>query len=228
MKGAVVRPLFLSSWWGVKVSFSLDEVLFGVLAQYHRQHDLTQVPVKVDLLRPMMEERGFADRIIWEKYDFAVRNIAAQIAFFRGAMGVYAGAGDYARIQYSSGLNFCWERFVLCKEMYHCIIDNSIGNRVTNLADLMKLAEYLVDDTVSTLEPFSPHGTEQDAEILALETLFPLELRQTHQPDYDAGKITDHQLALRYRIPEQYARLAMYPNYNSVIKRIRTKLVIIT
>lgn len=210
------------------MTLAIDDLLLSVLTQYNKAHDLTQVPIIVDHLRPMMQERGFADRIIWEKYRFKVRAIAAQIAFFRGEMGVYAGSGDYARIQYSSDLNWCWERFVLCKEMYHCIIDTKLLNRVTNMADLLKLAEYLVDDTVATLEPFKPHNTEQDAEILALETLFPLELRLHHQADYTANKITDHQLALRYRIPERYARLAMYPNYNRVIQGIRgEKLVAI-
>lgn len=211
------------------MAIALDDLLIGILSQYHASHDLRQVPVKVDVLRPMMQERGFVDRIIWEKYDFAARNIAAQISFFQGALGVYAGDGDYARIQYSSSLNFCWERFVLCKEMYHCILDLAPAARVSNLADLLKLAEYLVADAVSSHDPFEPHGTEQDAEILALETLFPLELRAYHQDAYADGKITDHQLALRYRIPQEYARIAMYPNYNNVIRRIRgTKLIEIT
>jgi hypothetical protein len=212
----------------MSVTLAIDDLLLSVLTEYNRHHDLTQVPIKIDHLRPMMEARGFADQIIWEKYRFAVRAIAAQIAFFKQDMGVYRGMGDYARIQYSSDLNFCWERFVICKEMYHCIIDTNLKNRVTNMTDLLKLAEYLVDDTVSNLEPFSPHGTEQQAEILALETLFPLELRLHHQADYTANKITDHQLALRYRIPEYYARLAMYPNYTRIVQGIRgNKLVAI-
>lgn len=204
----------------------MRDILFGVLSQYHQAHDLKMVPIKVDYLKPMMEERGFADRIIWEKYDFAVKNIAAQISFYQGALGVYAGAGDYARVQYSSSLNFCWERFVLCKEMYHCILDQNLQRRVTNLDDLLKLAEYLVDDTISTLAPFAPHQTEQDAEILALETLFPLELRQFHEPAYSNGEITDYQLALRYRIPQEFARLAMYPNYSAAIAAMRGSKVV--
>lgn len=211
------------------MSILLEDLLHSVLSQYHAQHDLKMVPIKVDLLKPMMEERGFVDRIIWEKYEFAVRNIAAQISFYKGSLGVYTGAGDYARIQYSSDLNFCWERFIICKEMYHCILDQAPDSRVSNIEDLFKLAEYLVDDTISNHVPFRPHDTEQDAEILALETLFPVELRQHHQAAYAAGAITDHQLALRYRIPEMYARLAMYPNYNASISKIRgDKLVDIT
>jgi hypothetical protein len=208
------------------LAVALDDLLLSILSQYHLDHDLRKVPVKVDVLRPMMQDRGFVDRIVWERYEFAARNIAAQISFFDGSLGVYSGNGDYARIQYSSSLNFCWERFVLCKEMYHCILDASPKTGVSNLNDLLKLAEYLVADTVSSHAPFDPHGTEQDAEILALETLFPFELRSHYLQDYADGKITDHQLALRYRIPQEYARMAMYPNYNNVIREIRgSKLV---
>lgn len=199
----------------------LDDLLHSVLSEYNDKFDLTMVPIKVDHLKPMMESRGFADRIVWEKYEFPVKNIAAQISFYRGSLGVYAGDGDYARVQYSSSLNFCWERFVLCKEMYHCVLDQKPENRVTNLGDLLKLAEYLVDDTISGLAPFAPHETEQEAEILALETLFPLELRQQHEAAYSEGEITDYQLALRYRIPQEYARLAMYPHYRAAIAQLR-------
>ena len=198
----------------------IAQLLHGVLNQYHRAHDLREVPVLIDLLKPMMEQRGYADRIIWECYEAPARNIAAQVMFYEADLGVYAGTGDYARIQYSSSLNFCWQRFVVCKEMYHCVIDGP-NKRVTNVNDLLKLAEYLVDDTIAQLEEFPAHDTEQIAEILALETLFPLELRSHHLADYTAGKITAHQLALRYRIPQQYARTAMYPNYYRSIERLR-------
>ena len=191
----------------------LEETLPSILRQYHKAHSLTDVPILVDHLRPMFQERGFADRFIWEAYDFPAKNIAAQISFYSGHLGVYAGKGDYARIQYSRHLNFCWQRFALCKEMYHSILDDDPAKRVTAIEDLQKLSEMLVSGATSHLEPFRPHETEQEAEILALETLFPLELRLAHKEQYDEGMITDHQLALRYRIPEEFARIGMYPHY---------------
>lgn len=203
------------------MSYQIADILHSILKQYHGAHDLAQVPLKVDLLRPMMEERGFADRIYWEKYHFPAKNIAAQVTFYRAEMGVYAGSGDYARIQYSSSLNFCWERFVVCKEMYHSVLDASVVRRVSNISDLLKLSEYLVDDTISSIENFEPHETEQLAEILALETLFPFELRSNHLAAYKANQISDLQLALRYRIPEEFARHAMYPAYYQAVERMR-------
>ncbi len=169
----------------------------------------------------MIEERGFADRIVWEAYDFPARNIAAQVSFYQAPLGLYAGDGDYARIQYSAGLNFCWQRFAVCKEMFHCILDADADNRVTGMDTLLKLSELLVSEASATLEEFAPHDTEQIAEILALETLFPLELRGYYKEDYNAGLITDHQLALRYRIPEEYARIGMYSNYIKGMENLR-------
>lgn len=169
----------------------------------------------------MIEERGFADRIVWEAYDFPATNIAAQVSFYQQQIGVYAGNADYARIQYSSSLNLCWSRFAVCKEMFHCILDIDANSRVTDFNGLMKLSELLVSDVASHLTDYQPHDTEQDAEILALEVLFPLELRRHHLEDYRKGLITDYQLALRYRIPEEYARLGMYAHYVDQIERMR-------
>jgi len=199
----------------------IEKTVPSILAQYHAAHGLTQVPVLVDHIRPLIEERGFADRIIWEAYDFPAKNIAAQVSFYQEEMGAYLGVGDYARIQYSAHLNFCWQRFAVCKEMFHCILDVSPSNRVTEIGGLMKLSELLVSGASRSLAEFKPHDTEQDAEVLALETLFPLELRKRHLEQYSAGLITDYQLALRYRIPEDYARIGMYENYIGGIERLR-------
>lgn len=198
----------------------------SILTQYHERHDLTLVPVLVDHLRPMIEERGFADRIVWEAYDFPATNIAAQVSFYQAALGLYGGDGDYARIQFSSSLNFCWQRFAVCKEMFHCILDDDAGNRVTGMEGLMKLSEHLVSEASAALESYAPHDTEQFAEILALETLFPLELRLQHKEGYEAGLITDHQLALRYRIPQDYARVGMYSNYIKRMEGLREDTLI--
>lgn len=203
----------------------LDNTLRSILKQYHAEHDLSLVPVQVDLLKPMFEQRGYADRIVWEAYDYPDKNIAAQVSFYKAAMGLYSGEGDYARIQYSGHLNLCWQRFAVCKEMFHCILDDGDEARTSSISDLMKLSELLVSGAASRLAQFKPHSTEQDAEILALETLFPLELRLSHREEYDEGLITDYQLALRYRIPEEYARMGMYEHYLTMIQNLRGELV---
>ena len=204
------------------------EALPSILTQYNKMHGLGTIPIKVDFLRPMIEERGWVDRIIWERFAFESRRIAAQITCYTGSMGVYAGDGKHARIQFSSGLNFCWSRFAILKEMYHCMIDETPEDRVCTVADLLKLAEMIVSSPFATIggESFDPYETEMTAEILALETLFPLELRTHHEAAYRSGEITDYQLALRYRIPEEYARLGMGKGYLESVKKLRGETLV--
>lgn len=199
----------------------IADLLLSILNKYHEEHNLRLVPIKVDMLKPMIEERGFVDRIIWEEFDFPSEHVLAQVQFFKQQMGVYAGEGDYARIQISNTLNFCWRRFVLCKEMYHCLLDVAPDSRVSNTGDLMTLSEHLVSESSFVIPGFEPHTTEQQAEVLALETLCPLELREHHIEQYEQSEITSHQIALRYRIPENFVQIAMYPSYLEAIHEIR-------
>lgn len=134
----------------------LKTLVPSLLKQYRDQWGLRDLPVQVDKLRPMMEERGWVDRILWEEFQFESKHIVAQVEFFRASLGVYAGDGDHARIRYSSGLNFCWRRFAVCKEMFHAIIDEEPGTRVASVADLLKLAEMLVSHPSASVEPFAP------------------------------------------------------------------------
>lgn len=170
----------------------------------------------------MIEERGYVDRIIWEEFHYNSKFILAVIKTYEEALGVYAGDGKYARIQFSSSLNFCWRRFVVLKEMYHCMLDMTDAERVSTPDGLMRLAEQLVapglDVEVAGFEAFE---TESIAEVLALETLFPLELRQYHSKDFEDGNITAYQLALRYRIPELYVEYGMHPHYMQAINEWR-------
>jgi hypothetical protein len=190
-----------------------SEIIPFILGRYQTAHGLRNVPLKVDYLRQMIEDKGCVDRIIWERFEFDSRIVIAKVEFYRASLGVYAGQGDYAKVQYSSSLNFCWQRFVVLKEMYHCILDSDQGNRITNIADLLKLGEMLVSDVFASIGNFPPVVTEHFAEIAAVETLFPIELRSIHKDDYDAGRLSDYELALRYRIPERYIRFAMLEGY---------------
>jgi len=205
--------------------------IFGVLlpsllTDYRNAHGLADVPIKADLLRPFVEQRGVVDRIVWEEFDYNSQTVLAKVEFYREHMGVYAGEGTYARVQYNSSLNFCWQRFVLVKEMCHCLIDDATASRVSDMQNLMKLGQMLVAPTYASLEAFPPHESEHMAEIVAVETLFPIELRSHHKAAYDEGTVTDYQLALRYRIPEQYVRFAMLKNYYETVYRLRANSLV--
>lgn len=202
-----------------------------VLSQYHGEHDLKQVEISVDKLRPIFESNGYVDKIYWEKINLRTKFIFAQIKTYDIPSSMYGDCDTYARIQYSKALNYCWTRFVLCKEMYHCMIDTPKANRTRTTDDLVLLADHLTNSFLEVLadeqddtDTFLPMDTEKNAEIMALETLFPIELRTHHCDAYDSGLVTDYQLALRYKIPQSYIQLAMSSAYFSAVSRGR-KLV---
>lgn len=201
----------------------ISELLPSILRDYHNKYDLKTVPIKVDRLRELISERGVVDRIFWEKFLYDSTVVAAKVEFYIGYMGAYSGDGDYARIQYSQNLNDCWVRFVVLKEMIHCVIDGAENQRVSNLNDLAKLSEMLVSESFNTIVPeeFLPHTSENWAEILALEILFPMELRSHFKSDYDAGTITDIVLAKRFMIPEAFIRTAMADGYYKAMYSLR-------
>jgi len=202
-----------------------------VLSQYHAAHDLKKVEISVDKLRPIFEQNGYVDRIYWEKINLETQFILAQIKTYDIPSSLYGNHDTYARIQYSRALNYCWTRFVLCKEMYHCMIDRPEANRTRNTDDLILLSDHLTNSFLEVLadeqedtDTFLPMDTEKSAEIMALETLFPIELRTHHCEAYDKELITDYQLALRYKIPQNYIQLAMSSAYFSAVARGRNQV----
>lgn len=202
-----------------------------VLSKYHNDHDMTNVPISVDKLRIIFENLGYVDKIYWEEVDFKSKFILAQIKTYKQDMGAYAGVGDYARIQILANQNYCWQRFIICKEMYHCILDTPQENRITSFDDLRKLSDYftnsflnLIADEMEEEEEFPPFDTEAIAEFMAIETLFPIELRKTYCDDFDSGKITARQLSMRYRIPIEYIHTSMIASYFSAVSRGRVEV----
>ena len=113
--------------------------------------------------------------------------------------------------------------------MFQCVADIAPENRITTSDSLLTLSERFssqfldrIADEADAEDEFAPYESEQDAEIFALETLFPIELRRQHFDDYDNGIISPLQLALRYRIPEKYIRQGMeISGYNSAVLRGR-------
>jgi hypothetical protein len=199
------------------------DILFSILTDYHRNHDLRQVPVKVDYLKPMIEKRGIADRIDLFEVEFTSNTLAASIEIFED--------GDkktkvIAKVKVASALDDYWKRVAICKEMYHCMIDCTDKLRVKSVDDLMLLTEGLTSRFSAArskrMRPaLNPLDTEAEAEFLALETLFPYELRQHHLEAYHRGDVSGTQLAIRYRIPEYYVPTAMSRSHMDGVKKMR-------
>jgi len=200
----------------------VDEILLW----YHKTHDLKLVPISVSKLREKMEPMASVDKIYWEEVDCETENVIAQVSFYEASTGVYAGNGEYARIQYVRSNNDCWSRFVICKEMYQCILDDTkekrTGDRNKVLALIDNLSSDFIDVLAGEVDVREAYNTEIIAEVFAIETLFPYELRRKYFNDYDVGRISDYQIAVRYKLPEEVVREVMTnATYSSAIHRGR-------
>ncbi len=199
----------------------------NILKDYHKTHGMdlsgSEPPVKTSLLHPYIEERGVVDKISIFEADIETKHIVAKVQKFRGETGAYSGILDQANIYYAKNHNYCWRRFGVCKEMYHCMIDRNVADRVATLDSLTKLLELLAADTTALTGDFSPLNREQEAELLALETLFPVEFRQDYlETAADEGTVLA--LSQKFRIPLVHARLACRPTYNQAVVRLRGRL----
>ena len=207
------------------------QVVSSILSEYHAKHGINhrdEFPVRTTLLNPFVEERGVVDKINILEANIETEVIVAQVQKFKGQQSVYSGMQDIANIYYAANFNVCWRRFGVCKEMYHCMIDRSDADRVATVETLQSLLELLAADTTALIGDFPPLDREQEAELMALETLFPVEFRQT----YLENPITDNEvyenIAKQFRIPIEYAIVACQPNYVRTCTQLRGRLLAIT
>lgn len=103
-------------------------------------------------------------------------------------------------IALASGLNRCWERFVLCKELFHVALERD-EYRTTDLFE--HIEEYTATFPVDSSKPSLPVIAEFLAEVGALELLFPYKdrvalLALEQQPAF-------LEIATRYMIPKVFA-----------------------
>lgn len=204
----------------------------SILRDYHKEHGINMSnnghpPIRTSLLHPYVEDRGVVDKIAIFEAEIETDHIVAQVQKFRGATGPYSGTLQLAKIYYAQNHNYCWRRFAVCKEMFHCMIDRTDADRVTTLKSLTTLLELLAADTTALTGDFPPLNREQEAELLALETLFPVEFR-TDYVEEAADEADVLKLSQKFRIPLVYARLACRPPYNQSILKLRGRLEALT
>lgn len=206
------------------------EVVGGILKSYHDQHGISvdklgQPPVRTRLLHPFLEERGVVDKINIREVHIETSRIVAKVQKFKGEAGPYSGILDYANIYYAANHNLCWRRFGVCKEMYHCMIDRTEADRVATVDSLKYLLELLASDTTAITGEFPPLNREQEAELMALETLFPVEFRMVYLESPIEDQAEYARLAEQFKIPAEYAYMACQPNYLKLVVRLRGRLL---
>lgn len=200
----------------------IANVVHDVMLEYSKRTDFSEVPIEIKFLRDIIRERSALTTLDWQLVKVKTKNVLGQVKFYYSEpTGIRTNEPPTtAIIRFSESLNWCWQRFVVTKEMCHCLIDCD-EDRVWNTDLLKKLAENLASKFSIAALRDKPLLSEHLAEMLALELLFPYELRRGFVTALKDGKITPYQLALRFRIPEQYAELSMYDHYMKFIGETR-------
>jgi Zn-dependent peptidase ImmA (M78 family) len=96
------------------------------------------------------------------------------------------------------GLNYCWTRFIYCKEVFHAILDRDEYRNVSLCAHIDEAVSVFPDPEYSA-KPSTAVMAEKLAEIAAMEFLFPY-TRRKQELEKD-GSVNYQTIAERYRVP---------------------------
>jgi hypothetical protein len=108
----------------------------------------------------------------------------------------------------STGLPEDLTRFVLCKELFHVMIDGDVSSRNPNVCD--HLEQVVIAFPVADSKPGKGVVSELLAEIGAMEFLFPYKARMEEL----ASAAVDFQaIATKYLIPQYLVEIYLHPSY---------------
>ncbi len=97
---------------------------------------------------------------------------------------------------YVQGLNHCWTRFVICKEIFHLVLDAEKYRNMDLEAHVQEVTvKFPQTDSVASL----PVRAEMLAEMAAMEFLFPYAARLKEAEGENANN--KRAIAERYRVP---------------------------
>ena len=113
------------------------------------------------------------------------------------------------------GLNNCWERFVVTKELMH-LFDNPLESAGTtrDLDDLLALF------TSEPLSRTAPMTSEIRAFWMALACLCPEHIRQDFDRKLNTGEVTVSAIAKALLIPEQYVPQLFVPQFKQMMSKL--------
>lgn len=123
--------------------------------------------------------------------------------------------GSHPVIVVARGLNRCWQRFVMLKELMHCF-DSGL-QLVGSGQDFSALLEEFV-------VPIPQRSAAMESEVrgfwMALSLFCPEAKRLELLRHRDQEKMTDLEIATEIRLPEAYIPNLFEPNYKTIIGRL--------
>ena len=182
----------MSSESGVRV---VDGILVAkdILSQ-HQQRTGTDLSTPI----PLMGEDGVLRTI---SITSGVTNISVECVLWPGDMcrgwieRYNIGGAESARISYSSSLNTCWARLVICKEAAHL----SIGTARNFTTDPVALVNGLIARLPSRID--EELDAESIALLIAMNILIPWTLADSVRQMHKDG-VSNYEIAFALRVPE--------------------------
>ena len=104
-------------------------------------------------------------------------------------------SAEKATILYAHYLNSCWERFTVCKELFHAVLDRDEYRSMEIFHHIENITLSFPDDDST---PSKPVACEFLAEVAAMEFLFPYQNRELILKTTD---IAPRDIAEQYKIP---------------------------
>lgn len=122
--------------------------------------------------------------------------------------GAFIKKPDGYDIVISQGHNYCWRRFVTCKELFHVVLDKE---EYRNMDIEAHVNEVTVTFPDHHSRPGVPVMAEMLAEISAMEFLFPYRRRQQAL----VGQHKDNFLAIAemHKVPQVHVEKYLSPSY---------------
>lgn len=106
--------------------------------------------------------------------------------------------------------NLCWRRFVVCKEIFHVLLDSRLDGDTYRSTDIFSHVEEVTRTfPIAESRPRESAAIEQLAEIAAMEFMFPYEERVSilRNAEEQGTDVDYFQIADRYKVPQVYIEL---------------------
>lgn len=146
-----------------------------------------------------------------KKIDLVQLDIHKDVSTVWGGCINYPDRCDIVLVQ---GLNFCWQRFVICKEVFHAVINDE---KYWNMDLVGHVQEVTLTFPDEQSKPSPSVVAEVMAEISAMEFLFPYKRRLIALES--AIKNDSMAIAELHKVPQKHVERYLSKTYMGILKK---------
>ncbi|MDO6756950.1 hypothetical protein Q4598_11955 [Phaeobacter inhibens] len=176
---------------------------------------LTALPIKIDTIAEYLKDSGHGDHIFFCEVDIDPDVIWAQLRVYQ-EQGAYGAEKKIYEIQYSEHLTHEQKRLACCKELLHIL--DSEAEAAASQSEVETLIQQMAIPPQAGIS--LPASSDHFGVIRALLILVPRDSLSEFKKAYDAGKISEDEVAKATGIPVEYARVTLQDYWSELSQRI--------